>query len=109
MEWMEGREHCRQTTGINKYHTTTATAADTITHESARTGTVCLCGEAESGRVEDDAHEAARDDTGHGQGDEPTEVDPRDHAPVDRAPCTRAETDADRGTGDALRRRDGEC
>lgn len=57
--------------------------------------------------VDDDAHEAARDDTSDGEGDEPAEVDPADHAPVDGAPGARAETDTDGGTSDALGGRDG--
>ena len=53
--------------------------------------------------VDDDAHQAARNDTGDGEGDDPAEVNPGDHAPVDGAPCAGAETDADGGASDALR------
>ena len=64
--------------------------------------------EAPARGVDDEAHQHTRDQASDGQGDNPTEVDPGDHAPVDGAPCTRAETDADGGAGDALRGGDGE-
>ena len=58
--------------------------------------------------VDDDGAQAARDDTGNGEGDDPAHVDPGDHAPVDRPPGARAETDTDGSSGDALRGGDGE-
>ena len=58
--------------------------------------------------VDNDAHQAARDDTGGGQGDDPAEVDPGNHAPVDGAPGARAETDTDSCARDALSCGDGE-
>ena len=58
--------------------------------------------------VDDDAADAARDDTGDGQRHHPAHVDPGNHAPVDRPPGTRAETDTDGGTGDTLGGGDGE-
>lgn len=60
-----------------------------------------------AGSVEDDASKATAEDTGNGEGDDPTTVDPADHAPVDRAPGTGAETDTNDGTSDALGGGDG--
>lgn len=57
--------------------------------------------------VSDGTHEAAGNDTGSGHGDDPTKVDPDNHAPVDRAPVAVAETDTDNGTSDALGGGDG--
>ena len=57
--------------------------------------------------VDDETHENARDETSHGHRDEPAEVDPRDHPPVDCPPVAVAEADTYNGTGDALRCRDG--
>lgn len=67
-----------------------------------------LCRESEPRCIDNDTHQAAGHDTCDGQRDEPAQVDPGDHAPVDGAPSARAETDANRGTGDALRRGDGQ-
>ena len=58
--------------------------------------------------VDDEGHQAARDDTGTRQGDDPAAVDPADHAPVQGTPVAVAQTDADNGAGDALGGRDGQ-
>lgn|SRR5688572_4267067 len=58
--------------------------------------------------VDDDTADAARNDTGDWQGDDPAHVDPRDHAPVDRPPGTGAKTNTNGGTGDTLGSRDRE-
>ena len=60
------------------------------------------------GGVDENTNHNTRDDTSHWQGDDPAEVDPGDHAPVDGPPGTRAETDTDGGTGDTLGSGDGE-
>ena len=52
--------------------------------------------------IDNDAREAPRDNTGNGESEDPATVDPSYHAPVDGAPGSRAETDSDGGTGDAL-------
>lgn len=52
--------------------------------------------------IDDDAHQAARDDAGHGQSDEPAHVDPAHKAPVDGPPRARAKTDTDGSASDAL-------
>lgn len=59
------------------------------------------------GSIGDEAHEATGNEASNGNGDEPTHVDPADHAPVDRTPVTVAETNTDNGTSDALSSRDG--
>lgn len=59
-------------------------------------------------RKGDEAHEDARNQSGHGHRDEPAEVDPRHHAPVDGTPVAVAEADADNGARDALGGGDGE-
>lgn len=56
----------------------------------------------------DETHQAAGNETGGGDGNDPSEVDPGDHAPVDGSPVTVAETDADNGASDALGGGDGE-
>lgn len=58
--------------------------------------------------IDDDTTDDAGDDTGDGESDDPAHVDPGNHSPVDRAPSTRAETNTNRGTSDALSGRDGE-
>ena len=72
---------------------------------SGRLGGIGVIAPARS--VDDDTAEAARDDTSDGEGDDPTHVDPGDHAPVDGPPGTRAETDTDGSTSDALSCGDG--
>ena len=67
-----------------------------------------LVGEVPARSVDDDTADAARDDTGNGQSDDPSHVDPRNHAPVDRPPGTGAETDTNGGTSDALSGGDGQ-
>jgi hypothetical protein len=62
---------------------------------------------APAGSIDDDAHQAAGDDTRQGQSDDPAAIDPADHAPVDGAPGARAEADTDGRPRDALRGRDG--
>ena len=52
--------------------------------------------------IDNDTTDTARDDARDRKCDDPAHVNPSDHAPVDRAPCTRAETDTDGGTGDTL-------
>jgi len=64
--------------------------------------------DAETRGVDDGAHEQARDETSRGQGDDPTEVDPGDHAPVDGAPVTVAKTNTHGSAGNTLRCGDGE-
>jgi hypothetical protein len=59
------------------------------------------------GRVEHNAHQATRDDTGARKSDKPSHVDPRNHAPVDSPPSTVTQTDTDSGASDALSGRDG--
>lgn len=61
-----------------------------------------------AGSVDDDTAEAARDDASDGEGDDPAHVDPGNHAPVDGSPGTRAETDTNGSTGDALSGGNGE-
>lgn len=56
--------------------------------------------------VGDESHQKSGDETGSGHGDEPTHVDPANHAPVDRSPIAVAETDTDNGTSDTLGSRD---
>jgi hypothetical protein len=56
----------------------------------------------ELGSIEDNSQETARDDSGDGKGDEPSTVDPGNHAPVDGLVVSGAETDTDGGTSDAL-------
>lgn len=63
---------------------------------------------APAGGVDDDTADAARDDTGNGEGDDPAHVDPGNHAPVDGAPGARAETDTNGSTSDTLSSGDGE-
>lgn len=58
--------------------------------------------------INDNTHQTTRHDTRNRQRNDPTEVDPRNHAPVNGAPGAVAETHADGGTGDALRGGDGE-
>lgn len=60
------------------------------------------------GRVDDDAHQAARHEAGDGHSNEPTAVDPGNHAPVDGAPVTVAETHTDGTARDALGSGNGE-
>ena len=62
---------------------------------------------APSGCVEHNAHQATRDDTGTRKCNEPTHVDPCNHAPVDGPPSTVTQTNTDGGTSNALRGRDG--
>lgn len=59
------------------------------------------------GSVGDETHQTTRDETSGGHSDEPTHVNPGNHAPVDSAPVTVAETDADDSTGDTLSGGDG--
>jgi hypothetical protein len=54
------------------------------------------------GRVEHNAHQATRDDTGARKSDKPTHIDPCNHTPVDSPPSTVTQTDTDSGTRDAL-------
>ena len=54
------------------------------------------------------AHQAASDDTGNWQRDDPAHVDPRNHPPVDAPPGAAAQADADGGAGDALGGADGQ-
>ena len=58
--------------------------------------------------VDDNTSQATRDDTCDGEGNDPTTVDPGNHAPVDGAPGTGTETDTDSGTSNALSGGDGE-
>ena len=60
------------------------------------------------GGIGDETHQATGDGTSDGHGDEPTEVDPSDHAPVNSTPITVAKTNTDNGAGDALSGRNGE-
>lgn len=64
-------------------------------------------GHAPSRCIDDDAHQTPRNDTGDGQGDDPAEVDPPDHTPVDGPPGAGAQTDTDGGTANALSGGDG--
>lgn len=57
--------------------------------------------------IDDDSHQAARDDTGDRQGNNPASIDPGNHTPVDGPPGARAETHTDSGSGNTLRSRDG--
>jgi hypothetical protein len=59
-------------------------------------------------RIEYYAHQTSRNDAGDGQRDKPTEVDPRNHSPVDRPPIAAAKADADGCARDALGGRDWE-
>lgn len=52
--------------------------------------------------VDDNAHQATRNNTSAGEGDDPATVDPEDHTPVNGPPGSRAETDTDSGTRDTL-------
>jgi hypothetical protein len=58
--------------------------------------------------VDDEPSKAAGGNTGNWEGNNPTHVDPGNHAPVNGAPGTGAKTDTDGGTGDALGGGDGE-
>lgn len=58
--------------------------------------------------VDNEAHENTRDNTSAREGDEPPEVNPGNHTPVDSPPITIAETNAHSSTGDALCGRNGE-
>lgn len=49
--------------------------------------------------VDRESHDQTGDDSSGRQGDDPRAVRPSDHAPVDSLVVTRAETDADGGTG----------
>lgn len=53
-------------------------------------------------RVDDYTHQTTCNETSDGQGDEPTQVAPGDHSPIDRSPITVAKTDTDCGTDDTL-------
>lgn len=63
---------------------------------------------APSGGVNNDAHQAARNDASHRQSDDPSKVDPAHHAPVDGPPCPSREPYTDGGARDALSRRNWE-
>ena len=52
--------------------------------------------------INDDTHQASRNDAGHRQSDEPAHVDPRHKAPVDGPPRTRAKTNTDSSASNAL-------
>lgn len=67
-----------------------------------------LVGKTPARSIDDEAHQAAGDDAGDGEGEHPAHVDPANHAPVDGPPGARAETDADGGTSDTLGGGDGE-
>lgn len=58
--------------------------------------------------VEGQAHEAASDQAGNGNGHDPGEHEETDTLPVDSLEGTVAQTDADGGTSDAHGGRDGE-
>ncbi len=59
-------------------------------------------------RVDDDAADAARDEGSDGKSHDPSHVDPRNDAPVDRPPRAGAKSHADRRASNALRSRHGE-
>lgn len=56
--------------------------------------------------VDDQTHEYTGEDTGTWKSDYPTTVNPSNHSPIDCSPGTRAETNANRSTGDTLSGRD---
>lgn len=58
--------------------------------------------------VDDESHDETGDERSRWQGDEPTAVGPGDHSPVDSPPLSRAETNTDSSTDDALGGGDGE-
>lgn len=53
-------------------------------------------------REGDETHEDTRDQTSDRNSDDPTKVDPGNHAPVNGTPVTVAETDTDDSSSDAL-------
>lgn len=55
----------------------------------------------------DETHENTRDQTSSRDGNDPSKIDPGDHAPVDSTPVTVAETNTDNGTSDTLGGGDG--
>lgn len=57
--------------------------------------------------INDDTHEAARNDTSNREGDDPAGVAPGNHAPVESPDITVAESDTHDGTDDALGSGDG--
>lgn len=59
------------------------------------------------GRVDDKGHQQTGDQTCARKGNNPASVDPKDHAPVDGAPITRAQANTDGSTRNALRSRHG--
>lgn len=61
-------------------------------------------GHSPAGSIDNNTREAPGNDTSDRKGDNPTEVDPRNHTPVDGSPGTIAKTDTDGGTSDTLRR-----
>lgn len=56
-------------------------------------------------RIKNNPHQAPRHQPSTGQRDKPPHIDPRHHAPIDRAPRPITQPHPHRGTGDALRRR----
>lgn len=58
--------------------------------------------------VEEEAHQAATNQPGNGDGHDPRQGEEADTRPVDRLQAVAAETDTDRGTRDAHGRQDGE-
>jgi len=73
----------------------------------SNSNTFSLNAHAPTRSIDNNAHQTSRHDTRHGESDEPAHVDPSNHAPVNSAPCARAETDTDSGTSDALSGGDG--
>lgn len=68
----------------------------------------CLVGRSdlslsETGRVDEESHDTATDETGDGDGHDPGEEQEADSLPVDGFEAAVAETDADGGTGDTHR------
>lgn len=57
-------------------------------------------------RIDDDGHQTAGNDPGDRQRDDPTEIDPSYHPPIDGLDVTRAQAHPDRRARDALRRAD---
>jgi hypothetical protein len=67
-----------------------------------------LVGHTPSRSVDNDTSQAAGNNTGTGQSDDPAHVDPGNHTPVDGPPGSVTETDTDGGAGDTLCGGDGQ-
>jgi hypothetical protein len=57
-------------------------------------------------RINNNAHETPRDNARDWQREQPSEVDPSDHAPINRLQIARADADRNRRAGNTLRGRD---